>query len=174
MEDIPYRGRTEACLIGKELELSDLWLHFQRVTFRHLHIHNELSDIFDPTTSRIQVNRLKPSDNCMSHLIQQPNNLRPIFLCVFRMILKINSGCFLKQRQPVDLRNGEVWYFLCGTDWIIKYHIDELRLRRAKYFRLSRSQTYVRITSACRVWCIVRVNTLIWKSSRNSLSTDNI
>jgi hypothetical protein len=45
---------------------------------------------------------------------------------VFHMILRINSDYFLKQRQPVDLCNGEVLCFLCGTDWILKYYLDEL------------------------------------------------
>jgi hypothetical protein len=48
----------------------------------------------------------------------------------FHMILRVNSEYFLKQRQPVDLCNGEVWCFLCGTDWILKYYLDELRLQR--------------------------------------------
>jgi hypothetical protein len=38
----------------------------------------------------------------------------------FRMILRINSDHFLKQHQPVDLCNGEVWCSLWGTDWILK------------------------------------------------------
>jgi hypothetical protein len=43
------------------------------------------------------------------------------------MILAVNKGYFLKQYQPVDLCNGEVLCFLCGTDWILKYYLDELR-----------------------------------------------
>jgi hypothetical protein len=34
----------------------------------------------------------------------------------FRMILRLNSDYFPKQHQPVDLCNGEVLCFLCGTD----------------------------------------------------------
>jgi hypothetical protein len=34
----------------------------------------------------------------------------------FLMILSVNSDYFLKQRFPVDLCNGEVLCFLCGTD----------------------------------------------------------
>jgi hypothetical protein len=45
------------------------------------------------------------------------------------MILSVNSYYFLKQRQPVDLCNGEVWCFLRGTDLILKYYLDELRLQ---------------------------------------------
>jgi hypothetical protein len=37
------------------------------------------------------------------------------------MILTVNSDYFLKQRQPVDLCNGEVLCFLCGTDYIYIY-----------------------------------------------------
>jgi hypothetical protein len=33
---------------------------------------------------------------------------------------------FLKQRQPIDLCNGEVRRFLCGTGWIINYCLEEL------------------------------------------------
>jgi hypothetical protein len=51
---------------------------------------------------------------------------------VFCTILTINIDYFLKQRQPVDLCNGEVLCFLCGTDWIIKYYVVLLRLQRVK------------------------------------------
>jgi hypothetical protein len=44
------------------------------------------------------------------------------------MILTVNSDYFLKQRQLVDLCNGEVLCFLCGTDWILKYYLDDLSL----------------------------------------------
>jgi hypothetical protein len=46
---------------------------------------------------------------------------------VFRIILGVNSDYFLKHRQPADLCNGEELCFLCGTDWIIKCYLDELR-----------------------------------------------
>jgi hypothetical protein len=49
------------------------------------------------------------------------------------MILSVNSDYFLKQGQPVDLCNGEELCFLCGTDWIIKYYVDELRLQGVKH-----------------------------------------
>jgi hypothetical protein len=48
------------------------------------------------------------------------------------MILTVNSDYFLKQRQPVDLCNGEVLCFLCGTDRILIYYLDELRLQRVE------------------------------------------
>jgi hypothetical protein len=32
-----------------------------------------------------------------------------------------------KQRQPVDVFNGEVLCFLCGKDWILNRCLDELR-----------------------------------------------
>jgi hypothetical protein len=32
------------------------------------------------------------------------------------MVLSVNSDYFLKQRQVVDVCNGEVWCFLRGTD----------------------------------------------------------
>jgi hypothetical protein len=46
------------------------------------------------------------------------------------MILNVNSDHFLKLRQPFDLCDGEVLCFLCGTDWILRYYLDELRLQR--------------------------------------------
>jgi hypothetical protein len=46
------------------------------------------------------------------------------------MILIVISDYFLKQRKPVDLCNGEELCFLCGTDWILRYYLDELRLQR--------------------------------------------
>jgi hypothetical protein len=51
------------------------------------------------------------------------------------MILTVNSYYFLKQLQPIDLCNGEVLCFVCGTDWIIKYYLDELRLQKVKMFQ---------------------------------------
>jgi hypothetical protein len=44
----------------------------------------------------------------------------------FRMILRVNCQCYFKRHQPLDLCNGKVWCFLCGTDWIFKYYLDEL------------------------------------------------
>jgi hypothetical protein len=43
------------------------------------------------------------------------------------MILGVNSVYFFKQHQPVELCNGEVWCSLWGTDWILKYYLDELK-----------------------------------------------
>jgi hypothetical protein len=60
-------------------------------------------------------------------------NKSAFFICVFRMILWINIDYFHKQHQPVDLCNGGVLCFLCGTDWIVKYYLDELRLQRINY-----------------------------------------
>jgi hypothetical protein len=37
---------------------------------------------------------------------------------------------FPEQHQQVDLCNGEVLCSLCGTDWILKYYLDALRLQR--------------------------------------------
>jgi hypothetical protein len=51
------------------------------------------------------------------------------------MILTVNSDYFLKQYYVVDLCNGEELYFLCGTDWILKYYLDELRLQRIQVFQ---------------------------------------
>jgi hypothetical protein len=48
------------------------------------------------------------------------------------MILSVISYYFLKQRYPVDLCNGEVSCSLWGTDWILKYCLDALRLQRVK------------------------------------------
>jgi hypothetical protein len=48
------------------------------------------------------------------------------------MSLGVNSDYFLKQQQAVDLCNGEVWCCLWGTDWILKYLLDELQLQMVK------------------------------------------
>jgi NADH:ubiquinone oxidoreductase subunit E len=45
------------------------------------------------------------------------------------MILSLNSEYYLNQRQLIEVCNGEMWCFLCGTDRIRKY-LDELRLQR--------------------------------------------
>jgi hypothetical protein len=50
------------------------------------------------------------------------------------MILNVNRDYFIKQRQPVDLSNGEELCFLRGTDWILKCYLDELRLQRVNWF----------------------------------------
>jgi hypothetical protein len=49
-------------------------------------------------------------------------------ICGVNMILDANNDYFLKQHRPVDLCNGEVLCFLYGTDWILKYYLDQLRL----------------------------------------------
>jgi hypothetical protein len=51
------------------------------------------------------------------------------------MILTVNSDYFFKQHQPVDLNNGEVLCFLCGTDCILKYYLDKIRLQRINFTR---------------------------------------
>jgi hypothetical protein len=42
-------------------------------------------------------------------------------ICVFRMVLTINSDCFHEHHWPVDLCSGDVMCFLWGTDWIAIY-----------------------------------------------------
>jgi hypothetical protein len=44
------------------------------------------------------------------------------------MPLSVNRVCFLKQHQQVGICNGEVWCFLCGKDYTLKYYLDELQL----------------------------------------------
>jgi len=39
------------------------------------------------------------------------------------MVLAVNSEYFLKQHQPVDHCNGEVWCSLWSKDWILKHYI---------------------------------------------------
>jgi hypothetical protein len=51
-------------------------------------------------------------------------------ICRFHMILSVNSDYFLKQHQLTVLCNGYGLCFLCGTYWIFKYYLDELRLQR--------------------------------------------
>jgi uncharacterized protein with PQ loop repeat len=59
-------------------------------------------------TQYSNVNPLKPAALTISNF--------SFCIYVFRMILTVNSGYFLKHRYPVDLCNGEVLCFLCGTD----------------------------------------------------------
>jgi hypothetical protein len=79
-------------------------------------------------------------------LPQRKHNTSP--LQRFSMILRVNSDYFLNQRQPADLCNGEALCFLCGTDWILKYYLDELRLQRVKSHYLTR-----RTKLKCEFWC---------------------
>jgi hypothetical protein len=44
-------------------------------------------------------------------------------ICVFRMVLTINSDCFPKQHYPVGLCSGDVMHLLWGTNWILIYII---------------------------------------------------
>jgi D-alanyl-lipoteichoic acid acyltransferase DltB (MBOAT superfamily) len=69
-------------------------------------MHKNPHDYFNP---------LKHNGNYMPHLVQQSTTLHFVFMG-FRMILNANRDYFFKQHQPVDLCNGEVWCFLCGTD----------------------------------------------------------
>jgi hypothetical protein len=48
------------------------------------------------------------------------------------MILSVNSDYFLKERKPVDLRNGEELCFLRGT-YVLKCYLDEFRLQRVNF-----------------------------------------
>jgi hypothetical protein len=46
------------------------------------------------------------------------------------MFLTVNIEHFLKHGYLVNLCNGEVLCFLCGTGWILKYYLDEFRIQR--------------------------------------------
>jgi hypothetical protein len=45
------------------------------------------------------------------------------------LILRIKSDCFLKQRWPINICNGDVLCFLCRRNWIFKYNVGELCLQ---------------------------------------------
>jgi hypothetical protein len=45
-------------------------------------------------------------------------------ICVFRMVLTINSHSFRKQHEQVALCSGDVVCFLWGTNWICIYYLD--------------------------------------------------
>jgi hypothetical protein len=55
------------------------------------------------------------------------NQCLHFFIYVFPMIFSAKRDYFLKQHKKIYLCNGEVWCFIFGTDWIIKYHLRELR-----------------------------------------------
>jgi hypothetical protein len=65
---------------------------------------------------------------------------------VFRMILIINSYYFFVQHKPVDLGNGEELCFLCGTDWILKYYSNELRLQRDNLLYVEKIKEFILLT----------------------------
>jgi hypothetical protein len=46
------------------------------------------------------------------------------------MIPTVKTYHFLKHYKQTDLWNSEVLCFFCGTDWILKYYLDNLRLQR--------------------------------------------
>jgi hypothetical protein len=62
--------------------------------------------------------------------------IRKSSFCIylFRMILKLNSDYFLKQRQPVNESNRDERCFLCGKDRILKYFDSKLCLQRVKIY----------------------------------------
>jgi hypothetical protein len=47
-------------------------------------------------------------------------------ICVFRMVLTMNSDCFLKQHFPVGLCSGDVMCFLWNTNWNYIYYLEEI------------------------------------------------
>jgi hypothetical protein len=53
-------------------------------------------------------------------------------------------------RIILNLCNGEVWCFLCGTNWILKYYLYALRLQRVKELRC-------RIGS-CNCWALTQAS----------------
>jgi hypothetical protein len=53
------------------------------------------------------------------------------------MILRINSGYFPKQHQPVHLCDGYMLCFLWGKNWIFRY-LDEVGLQGFNSFKMRR------------------------------------
>jgi hypothetical protein len=110
-------------------------------------------------------NSLNAGGNYLYHLIQQLINFLICFY-VFRVILSVNSDYFLKQRQPVDLCNGEVLCFLCGTDWILKCYLESFSFKGLIVIKV------VLLSSFSSNWDCSRWLQIFWREI--SLSTERV
>jgi hypothetical protein len=82
---------------------------------------------------RSLLNPLKPNGNFMSHLRQQSVTLHFVFMgfvwfSLWTAIISLNS---------VNQLIFVMVYYWWGTDWILKYYLDELRLERVNILRTS-------------------------------------
>jgi hypothetical protein len=48
-------------------------------------------------------------------------------ICVFHMVLTINSDCFPKHHELVGIWNGDVTCFLCGTNCSFIYYLEKIQ-----------------------------------------------
>jgi hypothetical protein len=73
----------------------------------------------------VSLYHLKPDGNNMYHLLQQSVTLHFVFVCFiwFSVQTAIISSNSINQLISVMVK---VLCFLCGTDWIPKYYLDEL------------------------------------------------
>jgi hypothetical protein len=81
--------------------------------------------VLEKTEVSERFNPLNPSGSYVPPTSTIINTL--LYIYGFRVILSVNRDYFHKQRQQIDLFCGEVWCFICGTNWILKYYLDELR-----------------------------------------------
>jgi hypothetical protein len=76
------------------------------------------------------INPLNPSGHYVPAIFRVCKAV--FYIYGFCVILTVNSDYFLKQHQSADLCNGDVCCSLWGTDWIIKYYLDQLRIQMVK------------------------------------------
>jgi hypothetical protein len=69
-----------------------------------------LSDTF--SLNSIQAQIAPEADAPLNPQINKQTNKQNLSLTVFRILLVVNSDYCLKQLQPVDCCNGEVWWSL--------------------------------------------------------------
>jgi hypothetical protein len=88
-------------------------------------VRSNLVSVGEPVGCVLRDNPLKSSGDstgCVPSALTVGNSAFCIY--GFSMILCVNSGYFLKQRQPADLCNGELWCSLCCTDRIPKRDVS--------------------------------------------------
>jgi hypothetical protein len=133
-------------------------------------ILKELADMCNKKSlnMNLKINLLRPYDNYLYYLVLCSVTLYFAQRVWVSYDSPNNSDGFLKQRQPVDLCNGEVRYLLCGTDWILKYYWDELWFQRvciipflSSHLLLTKKYRENTIKSAHQFWTETRLQDLI-------------
>jgi hypothetical protein len=83
-------------------------------------VHNKYSDLYDILMA------VPP----LQHPVARHFSQRAECIYRFLMFLRLNRHYFPRQHLSFELCNGFAFCFLWGTDYISKYHVDELLLQK--------------------------------------------
>jgi hypothetical protein len=108
---------------------------------------------------------------CTTH-IQKLRILSTESICLFRVVLPINSDHFREQHEPTGLCSSDVMCFLWGTNWICIYYSDEFQ---SEFWRLpepsdSKIWSWVPWESEPRITVLARASSNLAVSSSVSQS----